>query len=188
MLVEFLPLLRGWRDFSIDIDKPVTIAPGNKYVLAESIHPGWLLSLQVSITGSPDAEFIIERYDMKEGLKRATIKPSSLLTLGLDLPNSSGLYLSEWDETRQFCCIAFTPSRPLPFWAEERRPIRIVLKAPKDTAIVLNGYTQVAFEIVDRKEFVESLREILAPEIKAEIKAELEKLGFDRLDRFRWRW
>jgi len=177
VLLELLPLLKGWKEFSKDVDTPITIPKGESYVITETIYPGWLCSCQISLTGSPDAEFILERYDPKEGFKRATIKPSSLLILGFDTPNPSGLYLSEWDETRQFYCIAFTPANPLPFWSSEGKPCRIVLKAPKNTEIILNGYTQVAYVIVDRKEFVESLREILAPEIKAEIRGEMEKLG-----------
>ena len=157
-MFEWLPLLRGWRDFAKDLDRPIVISPNQQYQLEQVREPGWLYSFSISVTG--EATFILKWYDPQSSTyKSASIDPKNLLELGFDTPNDAGPWISYWDENTNTYTVNFTPATPLPVYATQNHPRYIIVQAGEKGATIL-GYSQEAIVIYDREAFLESFREL----------------------------
>lgn len=174
MLIELLPLLDGWKDIAKDLPQPVKVKKGSPYVLDKVTYPGWIYSIQVTVTGDPEVILRISWYDPIKGPMKAEIQPASLLALGFDEPNDSAPYIANWDDSTATYTIAFTPSLPLPFKASPKMP-RVVAVEGVTNDIEITAFSQEGFAIYDMPAFLESLRRILTPETAQSIMREAEK-------------
>ena len=174
MLVELLPLLDGWKDIAKDLSSPVKVKKGSEYILDKVTYPGWVYSIQVTVTGDPEVTLRISWYDPIRGPMRAEIQPAALLSLGFDEPNASAPYVANWDDNTATYTMAFTPSIPLPFKASPKMP-RVVAVEGVTNDIEITAFSQEGFAIYDMDAFLASLRRILTPETAAAIMREAEK-------------
>jgi len=159
MLVDALPLLDGWRDIGYEILEPITIKKGTEYNLYTVSYPGWLYSLQVTVSGDDDVIFVIDWYDPIKGLKMAQINPLKLISLGFTEPNPSAPYVSYYDIYKSEYTIAFTPAMPLPFKASPDKPRSVYVKAVSND-VTITDYSQEGFVIYDKSKFINSLNKI----------------------------
>ena len=157
-MFEWLPLLRGWRDFAKDLDRPIVIGPNDSYTLEQVREPGWLYSFAITVTG--EVTFVLKWFDpYYNTYKTATIDPKNLLELGFDTPNDAGPWVSQWDTATNTYTVCFTPATPLPVYASQKHPRFIIVNAGATGATIL-GYSQEAIVIYDREAFLESFREL----------------------------
>jgi len=182
MLLEMLPLLKGWEDYAFDQDNPITIPPNSTHKIVQATSPGWLYAFSITVTGSNDVTFLLKWYEPKSGTwKTASIKPYDLVSMGLDMPNDSGPWVSNWDTTTGTYTVLFTPATPLPFFASDAKPRHILVKT-KDEPVVVLGYSQEAFVIYDKELFMKSLRELMKTGLSIKVEPEFRLEGLEGVE------
>ena len=162
-IIDVLPLLDGWDYAAIDLDHIIYLKKGESKTISSVVYPGWLYAIQVCVRGNPTIS--IKWYSRrKKKYVGVTMVPSDLLNLGYDSENDSGPYISNYDPYNEIYTVAFTPATPLPFFASQSYPKKVVIEATESDVEILNA-SQVAFVVYDKKAFTESIKELYANSI-----------------------
>lgn len=159
-LFELLPLLDGWKPVPIEHTTPLTVQAYDKTRIIQADKPGWICEFSVTVTGSNDVSILLEWYDPeKHDDVGKTVYPKALVEAGLDSPNNSCPWVSDWDFDTGTYTLMFTPATPFPVRASSDHPKHVVVQAAGEPVKVVSYY-QISIVIYDRAKFIESLKSL----------------------------
>ena len=169
MIQHILPLLKGWRYYSEKRTDPNGVAwvePSKTFTLGKvEGKSGWVLGCAATIS-QPTAQFIVE---LEDPFGRRTVfqfTPSELYNAGFISPNPSGLWCVDYDPQSKKYTVALTPANWMPF----QNYVHVYLKAPANDAVQIFGYAYTIVVIDNETDFIESLKEVLGPELVSEVR------------------
>jgi len=161
-IYQLLPLLEGWNR-EVYAAYNVTINANEEKEMGKSEQPGWIVAAYINFTGSEYSELALTYYD-RAGRKHKLISSPYTLRLhgfvGVGLLN--GARLVKADDTNKLYTVMLNPPRPIPFYADAKRPMMFTFK-PLLTPATISVFTYEVVQITDKELFIESLRELFSP-------------------------
>lgn len=160
-LYQLLPLLEGW-DREVPWITNVSVSLNEEKELIRFDRSGWLVSANITFIGNKNSTLTIKYFDRQGRPHSFTTSPTSEELLGFVGMSSPfhGTVLLKADDTNQIYTIVYNPTRPLPFYASQSHPFRVLFKALNTSATI----TLVSGEVIlisDKEAFIKSLRRIL---------------------------
>ena len=164
-LMEFLPLLRGWR-FSHDIKYNQTLSPGKTFRIPLEERwdkPGWIRC----VIGCVNNPHTIIEHNVYE--KPVSLTPFLLYRLGtVRPPPTGGAWLDRYDAINNIYTVCFAPMPPQEFKAGTQIIIKHPGNDPLTSAPIGNINIIVAWWnavlIYDEDEFRKSLKQVFGTE------------------------
>ena len=160
MILQFLPLLRGWGWRAIDIDRPAVVKAGEEYVIEEITKiSGWLWMASAEVD-YPYCQITVTYMDALGKKHTINMMPYGPYHGGMLFSNAFGLTAGVYDQDEERYVANFLPVSPTPY----KGYVKLSLVAPPTRDVTLLAFHAAIVEIVNEEEFRRSVKELLGSE------------------------
>lgn len=151
-LLTLLPILDGWVWSPKDTGTKTILAGKELEIEFIPSSPGWLWTLALYLS---DPDVILSLTG--DIIYKQELTPYEVHTAGLTAPNNSVFCTAYTTGPPPVYGLSIAPALPFPF----KRSLKIVLKNPTVSTVILYDYTHLLVVIEDVNVFRESIKEVL---------------------------